>query len=219
VADSRPHPAPRRIVVTGKAISLIVAHAPWAWPLIRRAVMRFFDALAKDWDSRPGSDPSERLAAIAAAVLKVDRSPERVLDIGCGTGSATMFLAREFPRATVRGVDLSPGMIRQARQKIGLDPEARVAFREGDASKLPFPDAGFDLVAQNNMPVFFKEISRVLRPGGCVVIASSFGPETPFSTDESLVGRRFEKLGIETMEIGSAGAGTFFIGRKVDPAS
>lgn len=176
--------------------------------------MRFFDTMAKDWDSRPGSAASERLAAIAAAVLKVDRSPERILDIGCGTGSATMFLAREFPRARVRGVDLSPAMIREARNKIGLDPEARVAFREGDASKLPYPDAGFDLVAQNNMPVFFKEISRVLRPGGYVVIASSFGAGTPFSTSESLVGRRFESLGIETTEIGSAGAGTFFIGRK-----
>lgn len=195
-----------------------MAHAPWAWPLIRRPVTRFFDSAASGWDSRTGSDPSERLAAFATAVLEVDRAPERVLDIGCGTGSATMFLAREFPRARVRGIDLSPEMIRQATHKIGLDPEARIAFREGDASKLPYPDARFDLVAQNNMPVFYAEIARVLRPGGHVVIASSLGQDTPFSTSESLISRKFRRHGIRTVRIGEAGSGTYFVGRK-DSAS
>lgn len=207
-------PPDRRVRLAGKTISLIVAHAPWAWPLISRPVSRFFDSAARGWDSRTGSGSSERLAAIATAVLEVDRSPERILDIGCGTGSATIFLAREFPRARVRGVDISPAMIQEARHKIGLDPEARIAFREGDASSLPFPDAGFDLVAQNNMPVFFSEIARVLRPGGYVVIASSLGRDTPFSTPESVISRKFKRLGVNTTATGDAGRGTYYIGRK-----
>lgn len=207
-------PPERHIVIAGKTICAIVARAPWAWPLIRRPVARFFDSAAEGWDSRTDPGSSERLAAMAAAVLEVDRSPERILDIGCGTGSATVFLAREFPRARVRGVDLSPAMIREARRKVGLDPEARVAFREGDASSLPYPDAGFDLVAQNNMPVFFDEISRVLRPGGYVVVASSLGLNTPFSTPEPLMRRKFGKRGIESTATGAAGAGTWFVGRK-----
>lgn len=207
-------PPQRRIVVAGKTVSAIVAHTPWAWPLIRRPVARFFDSVAAGWDSRTDPGSSERLAALAAAVLKVDRSPERILDIGCGTGSATVFLAREFPRARVRGVDLSPAMIREARRKVGLDPEARVAFREGDASSLPYPDAGFDLVVQNNMPVFFDEIARVLRPGGYVVVASSLGSNTPFSTPESLMRRKFGKKGIENTATGATGVGTWFVGRK-----
>ena len=212
---AEPHTPPnRRVILAGKTISSIVANAPWAWPLIRRPVTRFFDSAAQGWDSRTGSASSERLAALASAVLEVDRSPERILDIGCGTGSATVFLAREFPRATIRGVDISPAMIHEARKKVGLDPEARIAFREGDASQLPFPDAGFDLVTQNNMPVFFGEISRVLRPGGYVVIASSLGRRTPFSTPESLIRRKFRRHGIVTTGTGAAGAGTWLVGRK-----
>lgn len=210
-------PPDRRVILAGKTISAIVAHAPWAWPLIRRPVARFFDSAAQGWDSRTGSASSERLAALASAVLEVDRSPERILDIGCGTGSATVFLAREFPHARVRGVDISAAMIHEARKKVGLDPEARVAFREGDASRLPFPDAGFDLVTQNNMPVFFNEIARVLRPGGYVVIASSLGRNTPFSTPESLIGRKFKRHGITTIGTGEPGPGTWFVGRK-EPA-
>ncbi len=66
----------------------------------------------------------------------------------------------------MRGVDLSEEMIRAATAKVGLDPEGRIAFKQGDAADLPFLDESFDLVAQLDMPPFFAEIARVLRPGG-----------------------------------------------------
>ncbi len=198
----------------GKTISRLVARAPWAWPLISRPVMRFFDSRASGWDDNTDAGSVDHLAPLAAAVLHVGKDPERVLDIGCGTGVATFFLAREYPRARIRGVDLSPAMIDQANSRIGLDPEARVAFRVGDASKLPYPDQNFDLVAQTNMPVFFGEIDRVLRPGGTVVIASSSGQSTPFSTPDDLLKQKFGKLGFSEVETGSAARGTYFTARK-----
>jgi len=201
-------------VVIGRLICRIVAHAPWLWPVVNKRVMGFFDAQARGWDTRTDAGSPAHLAPLAAAVLKVPARPERLLDVGCGTGAATLFLAREYPQARVRGVDLSPRMIKEANNKIGLDPEARVAFRAGDASKLPYPDQNFDLVSQTNMPIFFAEIDRVLRPGGSVIITSSSGQETPFSTPEKTVIRKFDRLGISMIETGVAGRGEFYVGRK-----
>lgn len=209
-----PTPPDRRTVLSGQAISRLVARAPWLWPVIRRPVTRFFDSAAAGWDDRTGAGSVEHLAPIAAGVLNVVPEPERILDIGCGTGAATLFLAREFPRARVRGIDLSPAMIARATAKIGLDPEARVAFRTGDASKLPYPDQSFDLIAQINMPVFFSEINRVLRPGGTVLVAASLGDSTPFTTPEKDLRTGFIRHGIERSGGGNAGAGTWFTGEK-----
>ena len=198
----------------GRAICQVAARFPWAWPLISRSVMGFFDSRAKTWDTNTDAGSVDHLAPVAAGVLHAGKDPERVLDIGCGTGAATFFLAREYPRARIRGVDLSPAMIDQANSRIGLDPEARIAFRVGDASKLPYPDERFDLVAQTNMPVFFAEIDRVLRPGGTVLIASSSGQDTPFSTPDDLLRRKFEKRGFGKVETGSTGRGTYFTAQK-----
>ncbi len=213
VPESRSIPD-RKTVLTGKAICGLVAHLPWAWPLVSRAVMRFFDRSARGWDDRTGAGSPEHLSALAAAVLQTGPKPERILDLGCGTGAGTLFLAREFPRASVRGIDLSPEMIGTATGKVGLDPEGRVAFKVADAASLPFADDSFDLITQVNMPVFFAEISRVLRPGGSVVVAHSLGSDTPFSTPTETLRRKFARRGVDRAATGSTGPGTWFVGRK-----
>ncbi|MGK2933039.1 MAG: class I SAM-dependent methyltransferase [Solirubrobacterales bacterium] len=213
MSSSPPSPDYRTILI-GKAICQVAARIPWAWPMISRPVMRFFDSKAKTWDTNTSAGSVDHLAPLAAGVLHAGKEPERVLDVGCGTGAATFFLAREYPRARIRGVDLSPKMIDQANSRIGLDPEARVAFRVGSAHELPYPDENFDLVAQTNMPVFFAEIDRVLRPGGSVVIASSSGHDTPFSTPDELLRKKFEKRGFVDVETGTAARGTYFSARK-----
>jgi ubiquinone/menaquinone biosynthesis C-methylase UbiE len=201
-------------VLIGKAISGLVAHLPWLWPAVGPRVTRFFDRAAASWDSRTGAGSAENLAPLAAAVLRIDREPERILDVGCGTGAATLFLAREFPRARIRGVDISPAMIRRARSKIGLDPEARVAFREGDASALPWPDDSFDLVTLVNMPLFFAEIDRVLRPGGSVIVVATLGEQTPFSTPLKTIERKFAERKISRAGEGNTGPGIWFCGTR-----
>jgi ubiquinone/menaquinone biosynthesis C-methylase UbiE len=173
---------------------------------------RFFDRAAPDWGRRERSS-AEYLAALATGLLHVKPAPERALDIGTGTGTAALLLAREFPRARVRGVDLSEGMIRRAQARVGLDPEGRIAFRVGDASALPWGDDSFDLVAQLNMPPFFSEIARVLRPGGHAVIAASYGDATPFYTPESVLRRGFGRRGLEEVSSGTTGYGTYFVAR------
>lgn len=175
---------------------------------------RYFDDRALSWDERTGAPSVAHLAPLAVAVTKIDRRPERVLDLGTGTGVAALFLAREFPHASIRGVDISPEMVHQASVKIGLDPEGRVAFRVADAAALPFGDGHFDLVAQINMPPFFAETARVLRHGGHVVVAASSGPRTPFYTADPVLERGFGRRGFVTVTSGGIGSGTYFVARK-----
>ena len=206
----------RRNRAAGRAINELVTRAPWLWPLLRGPTRRFFSERATGWDERTGAGGVEHLAPLAAAALRVTPVPERILDVGCGTGEGTLFFAREFPQARVRGVDISEEMIAAARAKVGLDPEGRIAFKVGDAASLSYPDDSFDLVAQLNMPPFFAELARVLRPGGQVIVASSWGAATPFHTRPSVLRWKFLQRGIEPVEIGRAGAGAFYVGRLGD---
>lgn len=198
----------------GRFLNNLVARFPAAWPLIRGPMRRFFDRQAEGWGDRTTAGSVAHLAPLAAALLHVRPEPERALEVGTGLGDGALLIAREFPHARVRGVDISPEMVRRAQDRIGLDPEGRVAFKVADAADLPFEDDSFDLVAQLNMPPFFAEMARVLRPGGYAVVAASWGPQTPFYTSDSVLGRRFRKAGLDRVESGTAADGTYFVARR-----
>jgi ubiquinone/menaquinone biosynthesis C-methylase UbiE len=214
MATPEGRPTPRRIRVAGRMLNRLIVRAPWAWPAIRGPMRRFFDRSAPGWDGRTGAGSVEHLAPLAAALLHVKPAPERALDVGTGTGAGALLLAREFPQASVRGVDISEEMIRAAKGKVGLDPSGRVAFRVVDAAGLPYDDDSFDLVTHLNMPPFIAEVARVLRPGGQVVVASSWGKETPFYTPKAVLDWSFAKRGIEVEAAGEAVSGTYWVGRK-----
>jgi SAM-dependent methyltransferase len=203
--------------MAGRAINALVARAPFTWPLLRGWSHRYWQRTAETWGERVDRSGPEYLAPLGAALLRVRPEPERALDIGTGLGDGALLIAREFPHARVRGVDLSEEMVRRAQSRIGLDPEGRVAFKVGDASDLPFQIGSFDLVAQLNVPPFFAEIARVLRPGGFAVIAASWGPATPFYTPDAVLERGFRKHGMEGFETGEAAQGSWFIARKPVP--
>ena len=85
-----------------------VVARPWLWRLFRGPLRAQFDWLAPVWHGRIGP---EALAALAAALDRVEEPPRRALDLGTGTGKAARLLAERFPEAKVVGVDLSPEMI------------------------------------------------------------------------------------------------------------
>lgn len=190
-----------------------VARAPWLWQLLKTPMRGYFDERAHGWDTSTSAGSVDHLTALATAVTHVEPRPERVLDVGTGTGVGALFLAREYPRASIRGVDFSEEMIAAAKSKVGLDPEGRIAFKVADAASLPYGDDSFDLITHVNVPPFFREIARVLRPGGHVVFVASSGPSTPFYTPPSVLIRGLAKRGIETVANESAGRGTYVVGR------
>lgn len=152
------------------------------------------------------------LTPLAAAVLHVG-APERVLEAECGDGDGTLFLAREFPRARVRGVDRSEQAIRRAAARIGLDPEGRVAFKVGAPGALPFPEDLFDLVVLVDAVPRVAEIARVLRPGGYLILADTGGAGAVRGRGARLRQWRLSRRRIDPVHMAPAGEGSFFVGR------
>jgi SAM-dependent methyltransferase len=211
--EQPPAPPGWRVRTLGRGLNALIARGPWLWPLLRPWSRRYWDAQAASWGDRVNRSSADYLAPLAAALLLVRPEPERALELGTGLGDGALLIAREFPRARVRGVDLSEEMVRRAQARIGLDPEGRVAFRIADAADLPYEEDSFDLVAQLNLPPFFAESARVLRPGGHLVIAASWGPATPFYTPQAVLRRGFGRVGLAELETGGVREGTYWVGR------
>ncbi len=210
--QERPAP-PLRLRLLGQAISIGVARAPAVWPLLRGSTRRFWERSAATWGERIDPDRPEHLAPLAAACDRLGSEPERILELGTGTGAGARMLARRFAGARVDAVDLAPTMVQAATAR-SADLGDRVHFTVADAASLPYDDNAFDLVAQLNLPVFPAEVARVLRPGGHIVVASSLGPATPYYTPERLLRRRLAKLGFEHVATGQAGGGTYLVARR-----
>lgn len=136
-----------------------------------------------------GMDKGWRLAA-AREILSI--KPQKILDLGCGTGDLTIELARlSQERISLTGFDYSQPMldIAQKREQ-SLSHDKQISFVYGEASNLPFPDDYFDCIgisfAFRNLTYrnplansYLAEVLRVLRPGGNFVIIESSQPKLP----------------------------------------
>ena len=152
-----------------------VVRRPALWRVFRGPVRNMFDGLAPTWQTRIGP---HHLWALDLALEDVS-PPRNVLDLGTGTGVVALALAERYPEADVMGIDLSPGMIEEARTKAPPELAGRLRFEVGDASALESPDGDFDLVVLSNMIPFADELARVVEPGGTLVLSFSRGAETP----------------------------------------
>lgn len=119
------------------------------------------------------------VARTAELVVSLRDAPERVLDVGCGTGDLLRLLAERFPAATeLAGVDPAPELIRIAEAQ--ADDE-RLWFASGvGAENLPFGAGTFDIVVATNSVrhwsdrrVGLLECARVLKPAGHLVMVDS----------------------------------------------
>jgi phosphatidylethanolamine/phosphatidyl-N-methylethanolamine N-methyltransferase len=116
------------------------------------------------------------------AVETINRGTGRVLEVGVGTGLSLPAYASHLE---IVGVDLSPEMLEKARERVAQEGLTNVAaLLEMDAGALSFEDASFDtVVAMYVMTVVpdpekvMRELSRVCRPGGDVILVNHFSSE------------------------------------------
>jgi len=149
--------------------------------LAPRAVRRSFDRASLTYD-RSAAVQAEIRTRLLERLDVVRLEPQRVLDLGAGTGDAARNLQRRYRSAQVLALDLSPAMLRQSPRQLPL--LRRFERIAADAHRLPLPDASIDLVFSNLMlewchdpDLVFREIRRVLRAGGLLTF-TTLGPDT-----------------------------------------
>ncbi len=194
-----------------RAATNAAVRTPRLWTAFRPLVRGLFDAEAPRWDSFRSPDT---FLPYETALASVDAAPKRALDLGTGTGYGAFLLARRFPEATVVGADLSGQMLEQARRNTPAELRERVSFQQADASKLPYEDDGFDLVAHANMIPFFDELTRVVAPGGQVLFAYSSGAQTPIYVPSDRLRSELERRGFTDFATFEAGRGIALLARK-----
>jgi demethylmenaquinone methyltransferase/2-methoxy-6-polyprenyl-1,4-benzoquinol methylase len=165
---------------------LVPAAAPGTLPPER--VRQMFDRIAGPYDAMNrvmtvGLD--RRWRALAAESTGVGTGAS-VLDACCGTGDLTLELARRVgPSGEVFGVDFSPRMLERARRKLDAAGFPRAQLLEGDALRLPLPDdrvaaatVAFGVRNLADVDLGFRELARVVRPGGAVVCLEITQPQS-----------------------------------------
>ncbi len=143
---------------------------------------RFFDRLAEHYESHAAlqTEVAERLLSRLDG-LRFE--PSRIVDIGCADGRQCQALHQRFPKARVIGIDLSTGMLSQAKARRRWWRRNFELLR-ADGSHLPLAEDSVDLIYANLSLGWLDDVEaalrcwrRVLCPGGLALL-STYGPDT-----------------------------------------
>jgi len=142
-------------------------------------IKHMFDNIAHRYDFlnhflSVGIDHTWRKQAVAQLV---ELKPKRILDMATGTGDLAVALHKKFPDAEIDGIDLSPGMIKYGRAKMEKRGYEQVDLQVGDAEQLVSRNDAYDAITVGfgvrnfeDLQKGLKELHRVLRPGGRIVV-------------------------------------------------
>jgi len=157
----------------------------------KEAVEQMFDSIAKDYDKLNhimSLDIDKTWRHRALKQIVDSSAKQEILDIACGTGDFSIAIARKaHPETVVHGLDLSAGMLEVMKQKVdSLALGERIVAEQGDSENMGFADDTFDRVTIafgirnfEHREVALREILRVLKPGGRLVILELSVPSNP----------------------------------------
>jgi SAM-dependent methyltransferase len=148
---------------------------------LSRSIRESYDNVADEYTKRIYDELRQKpLDRALLARFAQEVGTGLVCDIGCGPGHVTKYL--RGLGVNVFGLDLSPGMLKQARR---LNPE--IKFEEGNMLSLPFPEKKLNAIVafysicnlpEKFLPQAFREMHRVLKPTGVLFLAFHAGDET-----------------------------------------
>ena len=156
----------------------------------KEKIEKLFDNIAPDYDKLNhilslNIDKGWRKKAVRE-IIDIQK-PLTLLDVACGTADFTIEIAQKAAKGSkMTGIDLSEGMMRIGREKIaaaGVD----ATLEQGDCEALTYPDETFDRISVGfgvrnfeHLPVGLKEMQRVLKRGGKLVILELSVPSNAF---------------------------------------
>lgn len=149
-------------------------------------IRKMFDKIAPSYDKLNhtlslGIDRKWRRKAVDALGKY---KPQEILDIATGTGDFAMLLAERIKPQHIIGADISEGMMAVGKEKVAkASLQDTISFQKEDCTKLTFPDETFDAVTSaygvrnfQDLNAGLREMQRVLRPGGHLLIVELTSP-------------------------------------------
>ncbi len=120
------------------------------------------------------------------ALRSISNAPSSILDLATGTGDLIIMEAETFPEAMITGIDLSRKMLSIAKSKAEKNKFSdRINFIQGNCLEMPFEDNSFDVATIafgirnfESIVAGYKEMLRVLKPGGELVVLELSRPQT-----------------------------------------
>lgn len=194
----------------------------------KRLVRRAFEGAAATYDAAAVLQ-HEVCRRMAGRLDYIRHQPAVLLDAGSGTGNALATLRERYRNAHLVAFDIAYAMLQQGRARVpwwrtlpGMGaPVSQVC---GDVERLPFATASVDMIWSNlalqwvnDLPATFREMHRVLRPGGLLMF-STFGPDTLKELREAYAGSGYTHVNrfIDMHDIGDMLTGARYADPVID---
>lgn len=149
----------------------------WRFPTREWFFMNYgYDGLSQELHLLPEDEKNRYFIQMYAQALgELELAERDILEVGCGRGGGSEWISRTQKVRSMTGLDLSDRAIALCRE---IHKGSNLKYLQGDAEKLPFPEASFDIVINieschhyPSAPTFLREVTRVLKPGGYFCIA------------------------------------------------
>lgn len=164
------------------------------------SIREVFDAVADDY-GLGGANFFHTSGQCMADLLPL-LGNEHILDVACGTGAAALPLAGRLPDGKVTAIDLSPGMLSQARRRAEAEKRLNIDFQLGDMTAVPFDDDHFDhavcafgLFFVEDMCALLSHLKDKVRSDGSVTVSGFCGES--FMPGAALLFDRLQSYGVE----------------------